>query len=83
MGKEQEKMSMKELREKDETQWGDTGHTKFSQQEWERASGLAVKLLEALGPRQQSGCQECNPPAVLFPNYRMKYELAKALRSVD
>ena len=53
---------------------------KFSQNEWQQASDLAVDLLIALGPQVQCGCQRCNPPRVLLPNYKMKYALAKALR---
>jgi hypothetical protein len=53
---------------------------KFSQAEWQQASDLAVELLEALGPQEQYGCQRCNPPRTLLPNYKMKYALAKALR---
>lgn len=53
--------------------------TKFSADEWRTASDLAVRLLEALGPQPQGGCQTCNPPEILLPNYAMKYELAKAL----
>ena len=54
---------------------------KFTQAEWENATALAVKLLEQLGPRGGS-CPKCDPPAFLLPNYRLKYELAKALRLV-
>lgn len=53
---------------------------KFTQQEWERASTLSSLLLAALGPQPQPGCQACNPPRVLLPNYDMKYALAIALR---
>lgn len=52
----------------------------FSQDEWQRASDLAVELLVALGPQAQAGCPTCNPPRFLLPNYQMKYELAKTLR---
>lgn len=54
--------------------------TEFSQDEWQRASDLAVELLVALGPQEQQGCQNCNPPRILKPNYEMKYALAHALR---
>ncbi len=53
---------------------------KFTQEEWRRANDLAIRLLEALGPQRQGCCEKCNPLAVLLPNYKMKYELALALR---
>ena len=53
---------------------------KFTSDEWQYASDLAVELLVALGPQAQDGCPACNPPRFLLPNYQMKYELAKALR---
>jgi hypothetical protein len=52
----------------------------FDGEEWRAASGLAVKLLEALGPQRQGCCEKCHPDKVLLPNYRMKYTLALALR---
>lgn len=58
------------------------GEIEFSEQEWCAASDLAAKLLEALGPMQNGCCEKCNPPKVLWPNYSMKYELAKALFKV-
>jgi hypothetical protein len=51
----------------------------FTEQEWRATTDLAVKLLEALGPKKQGCCEECNPPKVLLPNYPMKYALAVAL----
>ena len=60
--------------------YGEPGHIKFSQDEWERASDLCRVLLEALGPQKQGCCETCNPPQVLFSNYRMRYVLARALR---
>ena len=52
----------------------------FSQEEWQQASDLCVELLVALGPQIMTGCETCNPPRVLLPNYKMKYALAKQLR---
>lgn len=55
---------------------------KFTQEEWQRANDLAVHLLRQLGPKPQGGCETCNPPAMMLPNYAMKYELALALRAL-
>jgi hypothetical protein len=55
---------------------------KFTQEEWSRASDLACALLESLGPQRISGCEHCSVEQVLLPNYKMKYDLAKALRAL-
>ena len=52
--------------------------TNFSEKEWQAASDLAVKLLEALGP-VGNGCCLCSRHEVLLPNYAMKHALARAL----
>lgn len=54
---------------------------KFSKQEWSIASDLSAVLLQALGPQRLSAC-ECGEERILAPNYSMKYELAKALRTL-